>query len=122
MKALSRLKKIFSWLPVAPLFLAAAGCQRFDHWRARSDFKEVCDLATNFARAADEIPVTTQSRLAGAITEVIDSEAARKAFAAAGHLPMSHRYSAVLEAAREVGLENFSCPALKNLLQPGSED
>lgn len=92
------------------------GCQAIDHYQARNDFNEICNVIKEFAAKPNENLASQATRLSIEISKVIDSNAAFTSMQALALADRNDKYNFFLEAAKQVGLKDFRCPAYEQRL------
>lgn len=105
--------KYFNVIFFSAAAVLLSGCQAFDHFRARTDFVEICDVYKNFKSDKPEDATYSAMRMSQEVSKVIDSTAAFASMQALAHADRNQKYELYLQATKEVGLKDFSCPAFE---------
>jgi hypothetical protein len=92
----------------------AGGC-------AKRDFGGLCKLATEILTEPRVTPSMRFSRFLDDAPNVAFSGVARALIDNLANVPPQTRYDFVVAAAKEEGLDGWSCPALESVLNPPAE-
>lgn len=96
------------------LSTSLTGCVPVFNLVARQEFKRACAVSTAFPWAEYEgRPVELAAALSTKIDGVLWSPTSRKVFGAVSAVAVKDKYPLIQKSAREIGLEDFDCPALK---------
>lgn len=111
--------KLRPLLAIGTIAAITSACTPVKNFFARQDFQKLCTLAQEFPwdKYSEEQAPEMAVDFYESVDKKLSADYFRNAWKAASLASLDQRYPLLQQGAKEVGLENYDCPPLKDYME-----